>query len=233
MAILDTGVDLRHPDFAGLAPAETWRVELNGSGPAVVPAHDHDPVGHGTAIAGIIHRLAPAARILGVAVLGANQRQNRHEIIRAGADFAIARGAAILNCSFGVPGMDYTLPIYKRWTDEAFHRDRIVVAASSNLAADAPEWPAFFAQVLGVTACEGTGCMPIHAEPRHHVTLAAPGAGIRVPEPRGGHTHVSGSSFAAAHVSGLLARLLSRFPAMTPSMAREALEHLTHGESPS
>ncbi|MCW1925172.1 S8 family serine peptidase [Luteolibacter arcticus] len=231
VAILDTGVDPRHPDFARLEPMESWRVAMDGTSPSVVPAHDHDPVGHGTAIAGIIHGLAPAARILGVAVLGANQRQNRHEVIRAGADFAIDRGAAILNCSFGVPGMNYTLPFYKSWTDEAFHRDRIVVAASSNLAADVAEWPAFFAQVLGVTACEGTGCMAIQAEPRHHVTIAAPGSRIRVPEPRGGHASVSGSSFAAAHVTGLLARLLSRFPAMTPSMAREALEHLTDRES--
>ncbi len=225
VAVLDTGVDPRHPDFVSLTMAGSWRVEIDHGATTIIPSEGRDPVGHGTAIAGIIHTLAPAAEILGVAVLGTDQRQHRHELIRLGANFAMDQGATILNCSFGVPGTGYTLPLYKAWTDDAFHRDRIVVAASSNLDPDLPEWPAFFAQVLGVTACEGAGCLLLAADPRHHITLAAPGAGIRVPLPGGGHSQVTGSSFAAAHVSGLLARLISCFPSLTPSMAREALEH--------
>jgi subtilisin len=229
VAILDTGVDPRHPDFKSLRLAGTWGVEMGGGNPVVRPLDGKDPAGHGTAIAGIIHALAPAAEILGIAILGGDQRQHRHEIIRAGAGFALEQGAAILNCSFGVPGTGYTLPIYKAWTDEAFHRDRIVVAASSNHAPELPSWPAFFAQVIGVTACEGGSCEPVMTTPRHHVTIAAPGAGITVPVPGGGRARVTGSSFAAAHVSGLLARLMSRFPGLTPSMAREALEHHAAG----
>ena len=225
VAVLDTGVDPRHPDLADMPLAGTWRTTFADGRCVIEPAEGNDPAGHGTAVAGIIHALAPAATILGVSVLGADHRQSRHEATRRGARFAMDQGARLLNCSFGVPGLAPTLPVYKEWTDEAFHRDCTVVAASSNVSPDHVEYPAFFAQVIGVTAGEESRCTMLESRPRHHVTLKAPGAGIRVPVPGGGHCQVTGSSFAAAHVTGLLARLLSRYPGLTPSMAREALEH--------
>lgn len=219
IAILDTGLDASHPDFSRLNLAGSWKAGVahcEEKSPA-------DPVGHGTAIAGIIHRLAPRAEILAVTVLDPDQRQQRHEVIRSGVRHAMREGAAVLNCSFGVPGTAYTLPLYKDWTDRAFHDGHLVVAASSNDDPAAPEWPAFFPQVLAVAAgelapgelewCEG-----------HPVPWKAAGSGIEVPVPGGGHARVTGSSFAAAHVSGLLARLLSAFPSLSPSMARESLE---------
>lgn len=225
VAVLDTGVDPHHPDFAAMSLAGTWKVTFQDDDCVVEPAEGNDPAGHGTAIAGIIHALAPAATILSVAVLGADHRQSRHQAAWRGARFAMDSGARLLNCSFGVPGLAPTLPIYKNWTDEAFHRDCTVVAASSNVSADHVEYPAFFAQVIGVTAGEEAHCTMLESQPRHHVTIKAPGAGIRVPVPGGGHAQVTGSSFAAAHVTGLLARLLARYPGLSPSMAREALEH--------
>lgn len=233
VAVLDTGVDPRHPDLAAMPLAGTWRTTFHDGRCVIEPAEGSDPAGHGTAVAGIIHALAPAAIILGVSVLRADHRQSRHEATRLGARFAMDRGARLLNCSFGVPGLAPTLPVYKEWTDEAFHRDCTVVAASSNVSPDHVEYPAFFAQVIGVTAGEESRCAMLESRPRHHVTLKAPGAGIRVPVPGGGHAHVTGSSFAAAHVTGLLARLLSRYPGLTPSMTREALEHhAASGDTP-
>jgi subtilisin len=226
VAVLDTGLDPHHPDLAAMPLAGTWQAIFTNDDTCVIePAPGNDPAGHGTAIAGIIHAIAPAATILSIGVLGADHRQSRHRAIWRGARFAMDHGARLLNCSFGVPGLAPTLPIYKEWTDEAFHRDCTVVAASSNVSADHVEYPAFFAQVIGVTAGEESRCTMLESRPRHHVTISAPGAGIRVPVPGGGHAQVTGSSFAAAHVTGLLARLLSRYPGLTPSMTREALEH--------
>ncbi len=220
VAVLDTGLDAAHEDFANLVLAGAWKADAV----TCKAVEAVDPVGHGTGITGIIHRLAPGAELMMVTVLEADQRQRRHETIRAGAGFAMEQGAAILNCSFGVPGTAYTLPLYKDWTDRAFHGGHLVVAASSNENPSFPEWPAFFSQVLGVGAaelppgelqwCEG-----------HPIPLKAAGAGISAPVPGGGHARMTGSSFAAAHVSGMLARLLSVFPGLSPSMAREALEH--------
>jgi hypothetical protein len=56
--------------------------------------------------------------------------------------------------------------------------------------------------------------------------LAEDGLRFRVPAPGGGHTTASGSSFAAAHATGMLARVMSRFPGLPPAFAREALLHL-------
>ena len=225
VAVLDTGVDPRHPDFAALRFAGAWTVAMHGAAARIAPAEPLDPVGHGTAIAGIIHRMAPAAEILSVSVLGGDQRQHRHELIHEGALFAIRHGAALLNCSFGVPGTHYTLPLYRDWTDRAFRAGCCVVAASSNDDPDLPEWPAFLSHVLGVAAID---CAPggFLCDPSHPVPLRAAGAGIRVPAPGGGHTTASGSSFAAAHATGMLARVMSRFPGLPPAFAREALLHL-------
>jgi subtilisin family serine protease len=229
VAILDTGVDPRHPDFAKLQFSGAWDARFEGGSARVIPADAIDPVGHGTAIAGIIHRMAPAAEILSIRVLGGDQRQHRHELIREGALFAIRRDAAILNCSFGVPGTSYTLPLYLDWTDRAFRAGRHVVAASSNADPGLPEWPAFLPQVLGVSAID---CPPgsLRGDPSHPVPLRGSGSAVRVPTPGGGHSTVSGSSFAVAHATGLLARLLSRFPGLSPSLAREALLHLAEEE---
>ncbi len=220
IAVLDTGLDAAHPDFSRLKLAGVWKAGADACH-AAAPA---DPVGHGTGIAGIIHRLAPRAELMAITVLGADLRQRRHEAIRSGALHAIREGAAVLNCSFGVPGTAYALPFYKDWTDHAFHCGRLVVAASSNDDPSLPEWPAFFPQVLGIAAGELAPEVLEWCE-EHPIPLKAAGSGVTVPVPGGGHARVSGSSFAAAHVSGLLARLLSAHPGLSPSMAREALEH--------
>jgi subtilisin family serine protease len=104
-----------------------------------------------------------------------------------------------------------------------------VVAASSNESENLPEWPAHLTPVIGVTAADcSQGTLLLR--PGHPVLFAAAGVGITVPVPGGGYAQVTGSSFATARVSGLLGRLLSEFPGISPSMARESLEHFAQEE---
>lgn len=222
VAILDTGIDTRHPDFATVDFQGTWQVTCDGECFQVQEAEPCDLAGHGTSIAGIIHRMAPQARIMSIAVLDPRLRQYRHEAICRAAEHALRKGANLLNCSFGVPGTTHTLPVYRSWTGLAFRQRVPVIAASSALSA---EWPASFEHVIGVAA-EPVSPECILHRPHREVAFAAAGSEIPVPVPGGGHRLVSGSSFAAAHVSGLLSRLLSTFPTLSPSLAREALEAL-------
>lgn len=228
VAVLDTGVDAEHEAFGGFPIHGFWEVRAGEEGIVINETQSGDPVGHGTAIAGIIRHQAPLAEIISIRVLDASSRQQRHEVIRAGAMLAIRMNASILNCSFGVPGTAFTLPAHLAWTDSAFHASRIVVAASSNHSVDAPEWPSHLASVIGVAAAD---CDPgeLFLQPGHPVSIVAPGVSIPVPVPGGGSHRVTGSSFATAHVTGILARLISQFPGLSPSMAREALHQAAEG----
>jgi subtilisin family serine protease len=231
VAILDTGIDESHPALSEtrFEPPQASRMTPQGS--RVTNCDSKDLFGHGTAIAGIVHALAPRARLLSIRVLDCEKRQQRHEVIRAGARRAIALGAHILNCSFGIPGVPVTLPVYKDWTDLAFTSGRHVVAASSNSDPDEPHWPASFAQVLSVTSAELPPEVLRH-RPGRLVSFEASGVKVPVLTPGGGTSTLTGSSFAAAHLTGLLARLLSHHPDLSPAFAQEALRGVAANEHP-
>lgn len=225
IAILDTGVAEEHPDLRSATFMPAHAAQVSGDRITVARCAPTDVFGHGTAVAGIIHELAPEAELQSIRVLDQTKRQHRHEVIKAGALFAIRNGAHILHCSFGRPASSFTFPIYKAWTDAAFLSDCHVVAASSNDSPDTPHWPSAFPQTIAVTSSE-METEPLLYRAGALVSFAAPGTDVPVLSADGGHTVLTGSSFAAARVTGWLARLLSRFPAMSPSFGHEALRRV-------
>lgn len=225
VAILDTGIFTGHPDFTACHFLPPLEATQEGTGLSIQTTTPSDPVGHGTAIAGIIHQLAPEASLLSIRVLNAQCRQSRHEAIKLAAFTAMQAGAQILNCSFGIPGSNFTLPIYKDWIDHAFLNHHHLVTASSNTHPEILEWPSHFATTHSVT-CGELACDQWKHLPGYPIAFEAKGIDVRVPTPAGGHTTLTGSSFAAAHFSGLLARLHSQFPNLSPSLAREILRRL-------
>lgn len=226
VAVLDTGVDVSHESLAQMCFGGAWAVRAQFEDLSVEVSAPDDVAGHGTAVAALIHKLAPEAEIISVRVLDAGLRQDRHRAIREGAMFAMRMDAQILNCSFGVPGTTFRMPEYSEWADEAFREGRLLVGACGNQSAEIREWPSHLGTVIGVTAMDGRP-NDLRWLPRHAVEVAAAGVDVEVPVPGGGQKRVTGSSFAAARVSGLLARLISRYPGMSVEMAREALRH--HG----
>ena len=210
IAVLDSGIEITHPDFMGRSLSDDINFESSpASSPQ--PGNGVDRYGHGTALAGILWKVAPGAEIGSFRVLGPNLNA-RTAAVACAAQEAISRGYHILNCSFAcmLPGH---LPIYKDWVDRAALAGIHVVAAGTRNASRNPEWPAHFTSVLGVDC---------HAAPRTPLQLARNGEGIvefsaqgenvRVPWRDSSHRTMTGSSFAAAHLSGLLARLLSVHP---------------------
>lgn len=224
IAILDTGLDRNHEAFANAGIEAQLSPEL-APFPDCPAEAALDEVGHGTAVASIIHRLAPDARLLPIRVLRAGALRDKHERIRIGARAAIRQGAHLLNCSFGVPATSYTFPIYKSWLDEAFDQGVHVVTASSNTDPDSAEWPSAFRTSLATTFAELPETEWTYQR-GSSIPFVAMGHQIKVAMPGGGYTRLTGSSFAAAHLSGLLARLLSIFPSLSPSYAREILVQL-------
>ena len=224
VAVLDSGIELSHPALAGLTVADDVAVIDDGLRLRVVPGEGRDAYGHGTAVAGIIHQLAPETTIGSFRVLSQHLR-SRTWIIREAARLALERGYHILNCSVGCGRDDHVL-FYKDWIDEAYIRGRHIVAACNNQDFTKREWPGHFPTVITVNF---TGCdspEQLHYRRGHLVEFAARGQDIEVAWLGGAHKQVTGSSFAAPHVAGLLARLLSGLPELSPLQAKALLQNI-------
>jgi hypothetical protein len=104
----------------------------------------------------------------------------------------------ILNCSFGC-GISGHLPIYKEWADSTLLAGIHVVAASGS--PETSEWPAYLSSVLGVD-CALSNDTGLRYVPGRMVEFAAAAAEVRVPWKDRGHRVLTGSSFAAAWLSG-------------------------------
>ena len=222
IAILDSGVEWSHPALAGARRGDDVVLREQHGMLVSCEGRGEDVFGHGTAVAGVIHALAPEAEIGSFRVLDDNN-QARSEIICEGARLAMDRGYHILNCSFGARLRNQVL-MFKDWTDRAYLEQRHVVAACNNEDFRRPEWPGDFTSVITVN---------MHAEIpedlllRHRagalVEFAALGVSVRLPWKDGEWVTNTGSSFAAPRVSALLGRLLSVFPSLSPWEAKALL----------
>lgn len=210
IAQIDSGVEVGHPDLRG-------QVELV-----------HDTVAHiryaaevhGTAVAGIIAAranngigtvgVAPEARLL--ALRGcwerapAAARCDTLSLAKA-LQFALDRGARIVNLSVSGPP-DRLLG---ELLDAIMQRGTIVVAAAM---ADAPDggFPASHHGVIPVALMEPAGAATAPAVSTFRAALSAPGRDVPAPLPGARWGLVSGASFAAAEVSGMVALLLELMP---------------------
>jgi subtilisin family serine protease len=244
IAVLDSGVEATHPLLEGLALADDLAVMDDGFRLTAVEGEGKDVFGHGTAIAGIIKRVAPDAEIGSFRVLG-QQLRSRTLIIREGVRLALERGYHILNCSFGCGREDHVLH-YKDWIDEAYLRGRHIVAACNNQDFMKREWPGHFPTVITVnfgtsTSIDRANVLPraggttsadsftpdaLFYRPGNLVEFIAPGQDIVVAWLAGAIKKVTGSSFAAPYVAGLLARLISGYPSLSPLHTKTLLQKL-------
>jgi subtilisin family serine protease len=224
IAVLDSGVELSHPVLEGLKLEHDLCVVEDEWQLRVAPGDGLDTYGHGTAVAGIIRQVAPEATLGSFRVLGPNLR-SRTQMIREAARLALERGYHILNCSFGCSREDHVLH-FKDWIDEAYTRGRHIVAACNNQDFSKREWPGHFPSVITVNFAQCAAPEEFYYRCGHLVEFAASGQDIAVPWLGGTWKKVTGSSFAAPHVSALLARLLSGMPGLSPLQAKALLQNL-------
>ena len=225
VAVLDSGIELPHPALSGVRLVDD--LAFDGAGVRMA-GRGSDANGHGTAMTALVLRAAPRAQIGGFRVLGADGGATP-EAVRAAALLAVARGYNILLCAFGSVAVAESFPLFKDWVDAAYARGAHVVCPCNNLFYRVPEWPGAFPSVVTVNMADTrNGDLYFRQDPRggHLVEFAARGVEIEVPWQDGATAVKTGSSFAAAHAAGLLARLLSRFPAMKPPVAKSLLQEI-------
>src|SRR5437870_36454 len=224
IAVLDSGIEVDHPELVGLALIDDLHVVDSGIQIEVKSGDGTDLFGHGTAIAGVIRRIAPDAEIGSIRVLGENLA-SRTVIIREGIRQAIDRGYRILNCSFGC-GLAEHIFQYKEWIDEAYLKGIHIVSACNNYDFTTPEWPGYFPSVVTTNMARFDEDHTFFYKPGHLVEFAARGVDVTLPWNNHSTKEVTGSSFAAPIMSALLARLVSEMPGLAPLEAKSILHRL-------
>lgn len=179
----------------------------------------HDLFGHGTACAGIIRRTAPACRLHSVRVLG-EQLLGKGEVFATGLRHAIASGCRVVNLSLSTSKPDFA-GLFHELADEAAFAGVVLVCAVGNY--PGPSYPSQFASVVSVAANDGRDALDLDCNPGPPVEFGAPGIDVRVPWLGGSSIVTTGNSFAAPHVTGLVARLLSKHPDLVPYEVKSVL----------
>jgi subtilase family protein len=217
IAVIDSGVDQTHPDLRG-SVVEAF------SG---VTAATNDP--HGTEISGIIaahgivRGVAPEANLLDVRVFASDRGRpstaTTYNLVR-GVDWALSRRARVLNMSFTGPSDSLLEASIKA----AAAKGAITVAAAGNSGPQAPPaYPAAYPGVIAVTAIDVADRPYTLANRGNYISVAAPGVDVLAPSGNRAHQIVSGTSYAAAHVSGIVALMVERYPTIDAEAARLAL----------
>ena len=209
VAVIDTGIDASHPDLAGRVVAMRNFVDAD----ARRFARDH----HGTAVAGVISSVAnnnvgivgvaPGAQLLALKACwhgdGGAAQCNSFTLAQA-LSAAIEADAQVVNLSLAGPAD----PLLTQLVERALVDGAVVIAAAPPDGA----LDGFPAGVAGVIAVDVAAATPRAAAG----VLRAPGSQVITLVPGGGYDFVSGSSLAAAHVSGAVALLLSGHPELSP-----------------
>jgi subtilisin family serine protease len=218
--VADSGVDCRHPALGG-ATVRHWGVAPGKGGDVSVRASEGgDRLGHGTAVASIIRTLAPDCELDSLQVLGGTLRA-WSETVLAGLCWGIDQGYDIINCSFATSAHRY-LAAYKHLVDLAFCRNVLLVAACSNADFRRIEYPSAFPTVLA-TDCGKLEGLRLRRRRGHLVEFVASGDGIRVAWTGGQWREVSGSSFAAPHLTACAARIRQLRPDWNACQVKAAL----------
>jgi subtilisin len=211
VAIVDSGVEGGHPAI-GDALRASVRVELDGEDATVVPDDPVDAVGHGTACGGIIHGLAPAAELLSVRVLGADNR-GKGLAFAAGLEWAIEHGASIVNLSLSSRSESLFATLHDL-VDRAYFANTLLVCAANNVAI--ASYPSLFAAVVSVAAHDVRDPEIWFYNPHPPVEFGAYGLDVDVAWKDGARIVATGNSFAAPHIAGYAARIRAAHPAATP-----------------
>jgi hypothetical protein len=217
VAVIDSEIDAKHPDIDGRIAA---RYEEAG------PVDKPHP--HGTGMAGAIvsHRklmgTAPGARILAIRAFGGasgGAKGTTVQIVK-GLDWAVGHTARTVNMSFAGP-KDPTLA---RAFKAAFDKGVVLIAAAGNAGPKSPPlYPGADPNVIAVSATDADDQIYANSNRGSYVSVAAPGVDVLVPAPEGHYEFTTGTSVAAAHVSGIAALLMQRDPKLDAAGVREIL----------
>ena len=228
IAVVDTGVDLDHPEFTDRITAGYDFVDNDSIA--------DDGEGHGTHVAGTIagshddgigiSGVAPESQIMPIRVLDNNGDGYTSDVV-SGVRWAVDNGADVINLSLGGGGYSQAMADVIRY---ASRKDSVVVMASGNYGRSSPDYPAAHAANYGIAVgavdqAENFADFSNRAGANELDYVTAPGVGIYSSVPGGSYATMNGTSMATPHVAGIAALLKSYDDTLTP----ESIEDLITG----
>jgi subtilisin len=228
VAVVDSGIDPNHPLVGGTSggvaveyePASVRRFRFEEG------IHE-DLHGHGTACAAIIRRVAPEADLYSVRVLG-KRLTGKGVVFAGGLRWAIDNGIRVVNMSLST-GNRRHFAAFHRLVDEAAFRNLMVVCAISNW--PGRSYPSEYAGVFSVAAHDGIDPFGFDYNPSPPAEWGAPGIDLEVAWLNGKTITATGNSFAAPHIAGVIARILSKHPWLTVFQMKTVLTALARNVS--
>ncbi|WP_230878603.1 S8 family serine peptidase [Planomonospora sp. ID67723] len=239
VAVLDTGVDPRHPDLTG---AVIEGPDLTGT------ARRKSLWGrHGTAMASLIagrgrggdrfsgvRGIAPGAMVLSVRVALENDDPRRDQARRRGGNalargirYAVDHGAQVISMSLGCGnGVWEGSAAEQRAVRYALGRGVVLVASSGNdgTGPGRKNFPAAYPGVISVGAVDEAMRVAPFSNRQANLSVVAPGTRIVTAGQSGTYVVANGTSSAAALVAGVAALVRSEFPRLSPAQVRRAIE---------
>lgn len=213
VAVVDTGVDLDHPDLKGQI--------LSGHNVVKPSEKPYDDVGHGTHVAGIISALVNNGKgvagmtwynkVMPVKVLDQSGSGTTYSVAE-GIIWAADHGAKVINLSLGNYAQAEFLHDAIKY---AYDKDVVLVAATGNDNTERPGYPAAYPEVFAVSATDSSMHRASFSNYGDYVDVMAPGASIASTYPGNRYAALSGTSMASPHVSALAALVRSVNPDLT------------------
>ena len=220
VAVLDSGIEDGHPRVGRVNGAVALIYDADAPGQVRYVEGPHDDLyGHGSACAGIIRSLAPECELYSVRVLG-ERLTGKGFIFAAGIRWVLDHGIDVLNLSLST-GARAHFGRFHEVVDAAYFKRAMLVSAINNVSG--ASYPSEFAGVFSVAANEESDPFAFEYNPHGPVEFGAPGIDLDVAWLGGATIRATGNSFAAPHIAGLVALILSKHPGMTPFQVKTIL----------
>ncbi|MGN7357757.1 S8 family peptidase [Paenibacillus sp. SAF-054] len=225
VGIVDTGVDLQHPDLQGQL--------LTGYNVINPDSDPQDDVGHGTHVSGIIGALVNNNegvagiswynKMLPVKALDKSGSGTTYSVAE-GIIWAAENGAKVINMSLGNYADSEFLHDAVKY---AYDRDIVLVAASGNDNTERPGYPAAYPEVLAVAATDSNMKRASYSNYGDYIDVSAPGTSIASTYPGNQYAALSGTSMASPHVAAMAALIRSRNPDLTNKQVMDIMRSST------
>lgn len=228
IAVIDTGVDLDHPDIAAKITSGS-QAGYNYITPGSPPDDDNS---HGTHVAGIaaassnnglgIAGVSWGAKIMPLKILDSAGNGGTYNLSLA-IKYAADNGAKVINMSLG-GSCGSGWPDVEEAVNYALSKGVIMVAASGNAGISTVYCPAAINGVIAVGATDSSDVRAYYSNYGSALDVVAPGSSIYSTLP-GGYGYKNGTSMATPHVAGLAALLLSLAPSLTPDQVQSVVQN--------